>query len=74
MAVARELGMEVLLELHGEDELSYAGLMPDVCGVNNRNLGTFVTDVDNSFRLVSRLPEGMCKVSESGMGYLPLVQ
>ena len=67
MAVARELGMEVLLELHGEDELSYAGLMPDVCGVNNRNLGTFVTDVDNSFRLVSRLPEGMCKVSESGI-------
>ena len=67
MAVARELGMEVLLEVHGEDELSHAGLMPDVCGVNNRNLGTFVTDVDNSFRLVSRLPEGMCKVSESGI-------
>lgn len=67
MAVARELGMEVLLELHGEGELDYAGLMPDVCGVNNRNLGTFVTDVDNSFRLASRLPAGVCKVSESGI-------
>lgn len=67
MAVARELGMEVLLELHGKGELDYAGLMPDVCGINNRNLGTFVIDVDNSFRLASRLPAGVCKVSESGI-------
>lgn len=67
MAVAHELGLEVLLELHGENELDYAGLAPDVCGVNNRNLGTFVTDIQNSFRMAERLPADICKVSESGI-------
>lgn len=67
LSVAHELGMEVLLELHDEHELDYVDLMPDVCGVNNRNLGTFVTDVENSFRLASMLPSDMCKVSESGI-------
>lgn len=65
--MAHELGMEVLLELHGEHEIDYADINPDVCGVNNRNLGTFITDVDNSFRLVSLLPTDVCKVSESGI-------
>lgn len=67
MSVAHELGLEVLLELHAEQELDYAVLEPDVYGVNNRNLGTFVTDVNNSFRLASRLPADACKVSESGI-------
>lgn len=67
MAVAHELGLEVLLELHAEKELDYAALEPDVCGVNNRDLGTFVTDVNNSFLLASRLPADACKVSESGI-------
>ena len=64
---AHGLGLEVLLELHGENELGYAELCPDVCGVNNRNLGTFVTDVSNSFRMAERLPKGLCKISESGI-------
>ena len=55
MAKAHDLGMEVLLEMHSEEELEYAELGPDLCGINNRNLGTFVTDVDNSFRLAERL-------------------
>lgn len=67
MSVARRLGMEVLLEIHSEEELPYAGLRPDMIGVNNRNLGTFVTDISNSFRLASRLPSDICKVSESGI-------
>ncbi len=65
--LARELGMETLLEMHSESELDYAGLCPDVCGINNRNLGTFVTDVENSFRLVGKLPADILKVSESGL-------
>jgi len=36
-------------------------------GVNNRNLDTFVTDLNTSRRLVSRIPEGVVKVSESGI-------
>jgi len=52
---AHELGLEVLLEMHSEQELEYAALGPDLCGINNRNLGSFVTDVKNSFRLAERL-------------------
>jgi len=38
-----------------------------MCGVNNRNLGTFVTDVQNSFRLTELMPCGTVRVSESGI-------
>lgn len=67
MHKAHELGMEVLLEMHDERELEYAELEPDLCGINNRNLGSFVTNVDNSFRLAEKLPEKAVKVSESGI-------
>ena len=72
---AHTLGLEVLLEMHSESELEYAGLGPDLCGINNRNLGSFVTDVTHSFRLAERLRD-MCGddpatspvlVSESGI-------
>ena len=66
-ATAHELGLEVLLELHAEHELDYADLPVDAIGVNNRNLGTFVTDVGNSFRLAARLPQDRVLVSESGI-------
>ena len=64
---AHQLGMEVLLEMHSNQELEYAGLEPDMCGINNRNLGSFVTDVENSFRLAELLPKDAVKVSESGI-------
>lgn len=66
---AHELGLEVLLEMHSENELDYADLEPDMYGINNRNLGTFVTDVENSFRMARRLPQTGCKVSESGISH-----
>ncbi len=66
-AMAHELALEVLLELHSEHELDYADLPVDAIGVNNRNLGTFVTDVQNSFRMAGRLPEDRVLVSESGI-------
>ncbi len=74
---AHELGLEVLLEMHSEEELDYATLGPDLCGINNRNLGTFHTDVENSFRLAEHLRSICCDsvatdkppvlVSESGI-------
>ena len=67
MNKAHALGLEVLLEMHSEAELEYAELGPDLCGINNRNLGSFVTDVENSFRLAERLPKDSVKVSESGI-------
>lgn len=66
-ALAHELALEVLLELHSEHELDYADIDVDALGVNNRNLGTFVTDVQNSFRMAARLPEDKVLVSESGI-------
>ena len=67
LRTAQELQLEVLLEMHSEEELEYADLEPDLCGINNRNLGTFITSVDNSFRLASLLPKDSIKVSESGI-------
>lgn len=64
---AHDLGLEALLEMHSEPELEYVELKPDVCGINNRNLGSFVTDVQNSFRLAELLPKDAVKVSESGI-------
>lgn len=64
---AHGLQLEVLLEMHSEAELEYAEAEPDLCGINNRNLGTFVTSVDNSFRLAPLLPRDAVKVSESGI-------
>jgi len=64
---SHELGLEVLLEMHSEAELDYADAGADVLGINNRNLGTFTTDVENSFRLAERLPKDAVKVSESGI-------
>ena len=55
LGLAHELGLEVLLEMHDERELEYAELGPDLCGINNRHLGSFVTDVETSFRLAERL-------------------
>ena len=65
--IAHELGMEVLLEMHSREELEYAEQVPDLCGINNRHLGSFVTDVETSFRLASSLPPEAVKVSESGL-------
>jgi indole-3-glycerol phosphate synthase len=67
MRLAHELGLEVLLEMHTEEELTYTELKPDLCGINNRNLGSFVTNVENSFRLAELLPKDAVKVSESGI-------
>jgi len=65
--LAHELGMEVLLEVHNEDELKYISRYTDIVGVNNRNLKTFVTDVNTSFDLAGKIPSDMVKISESGL-------
>ena len=64
---AKDLGMEVLLEMHSESELAYADCIPDVCGVNNRNLGSFITSTEQSLHLAGKLPADAIKVSESGI-------
>lgn len=72
--MAHILGMEVLLEVHSEEELDHLNKFVDMLGVNNRNLGSFHTSVENSFRLAEKLKEvGEKKgvnpllISESGL-------
>jgi indole-3-glycerol phosphate synthase len=66
-ACAKSLGLDVLLEIHNEEEAEYIHENVDVVGVNNRNLRTFVTDVDTSYRLTELIPDGYLKISESGI-------
>ena len=66
-STAHDLKLEVLLEMHREDELEYLECEPDMAGINNRNLGTFHTDVANSFRLAEKMETKAVKVSESGI-------
>jgi indole-3-glycerol phosphate synthase len=65
---AHSLGLEVLLEVHDEAELrSHLTDSVDLVGVNNRNLSTFVTNVDTSARLATLIPDHFVKVAESGL-------
>lgn len=65
---ARELGMDVLIELYDPENLDRVlKLEPDLVGVNNRDLRSFVTDLEHSIGLSQRVPEGTVFVSESGI-------
>lgn len=71
---ARDLGLAVLLEVHDEAELQTAARLadpPEMIGVNNRNLVSFVTDLavfERLAPLVSQTPDGPLLVAESGIG------
>lgn len=64
--MARNLGLNVLLEIHTEEELEYISDDIDAVGINNRNLKTFEVDIENSIRLAHQI-SSMCKISESGI-------
>jgi indole-3-glycerol phosphate synthase len=64
---AHELGLEVLLEVHNKEELSHVNENVDIVGVNNRNLKTFEVSTDVSFELADLIPDGLVKISESGI-------
>jgi indole-3-glycerol phosphate synthase len=69
-ALAKELGMDILLEAHHERELdTILEWIPDarLIGINNRDLKTFSTDLNVTFRLAKRIPSGKLIVSESGI-------
>lgn len=74
IALAHDLEMEVMLEIHKEEELYYSELGADLYGINNRDLETFEVNVDTSYRLAPMLPEGSVKVCESGINAPSLIQ
>jgi indole-3-glycerol phosphate synthase len=67
---ARGIDLDVLVEVHDEDELETAfEIDADVIGINNRNLDTFEVDVQTTFDLMPDVPAGKTVVSESGISH-----
>jgi indole-3-glycerol phosphate synthase len=67
-AGARRRGLDVLCEVHDEDELQRAlDAGCDLIGVNTRDLRTFKVDLETAFRLAQRFPAGVMRVAESGI-------
>lgn len=67
-ATAKSLGLNVLLEVHSLEELQRSiSTNIDAIGVNNRNLGDFSVDIQNSFNLVNEIPDAVMKISESAI-------
>jgi indole-3-glycerol phosphate synthase len=64
---ATGLGLDVLLELHGEEELEYICDEINIVGINNRNLKTFEVDIDRSLRMAEKIPNNKIKIAESGI-------
>ncbi|MEO6404455.1 MAG: indole-3-glycerol phosphate synthase TrpC [Ferruginibacter sp.] len=70
---AKTLGLEVLLEVHDESELDKLCDEVDIVGINNRDLKTFRVDIERSIYLAEKIPEGMLKISESGIDSIETV-
>jgi len=65
--LAHQLGLEVLLEIHTEEELQHYNKNIDLVGINNRNLKDFRVDLEHSVRLKNLLPQETLSVAESGI-------
>lgn len=64
---AKGLGLEVLLELHAEEELGHICDDTTIIGINNRNLKTFDVDIERSLRMAEQIPLPNLKIAESGI-------
>ena len=66
--LSQELGLSPLVEVHSAEELELAlAADAEIIGINNRNLDTFITDIETSRKLRARIPEGKIVVAESGI-------
>jgi indole-3-glycerol phosphate synthase len=67
-SLANEIGLEVLLEIHSEDQLDKIDFdINRLLGINNRNLSNFKVSLETTARLKKLLPEDILVVSESGI-------
>lgn len=64
---AKNIGLEVLLEVHNEEELQHICDEIDMVGVNNRNLKTFEVSIDTSLELINKIPTSKTVITESGI-------
>ncbi len=66
--LATDLGLEVLYEIHTQEDLDKINDVDGkIIGINNRNLKTFKVDLEHSMALASQIPDSVVKVSESGI-------
>jgi len=71
---AKGLDLEVLLELHAEEELGHICDETELVGVNNRNLKTFAVDIERSLEMARRIPENKIKIAESGISSADMIR
>ena len=65
--LAKSIGLNTLLEIHNEQELTHICDDIDVVGINNRDLKTFKVDINHSIELCKKIPSDKIKISESGI-------
>ena len=63
----KAIGLEVLIEIHNEEELDHICDEVDMVGVNNRNLKTFEVDINTSLQLIDKIPMDKPAIAESGI-------
>ena len=67
-SLAKNVGLEVLLEVHSKEELEISiNDNIDIIGVNNRDLNNFNVDIKNSLNIIDQIPSSFVKISESGI-------
>lgn len=71
---AKQLKLEVILEIHDETELGHICNETELIGVNNRNLKTFIIDINRSLQLGQQIPPGKIKIAESGINNIETIE
>jgi len=72
--IAKDLGMEVLLEIHDASEVDHICDEVDIVGINNRDLKTFTVDIQRSIALGKYIPSNKIKISESGINDIKTIK
>ena len=72
--LAKSIGLEIILEIHSEDQLDKYTSDIDIIGVNNRNLKTFDVSIEQSIRLFNQLPVDAVRISESGISNVDAIK
>lgn len=70
---AKSLQLEVLLEIHNEDELHHICDATEIVGINNRDLKTFTVDINRSLELGKKIPADKIKIAESGISNIETI-
>ncbi|NDE10652.1 MAG: indole-3-glycerol phosphate synthase TrpC [Chitinophagia bacterium] len=71
---AKSIQLEVLLEIHSEEELQHICDETELVGVNNRDLKTFSVDINRSIELSKKIPDNKIKIAESGINDIETIR